>query len=854
MSSSCPQYLSLTTTRTVNFKNAVDATTSRTGNQGYAGSSIDLAHHPRAMSATHHRSLSPRSDPLRLVMNDEEDFASLSVSGNDEKETTATELFSNGGSSTISSTASPSLSPKRNVFSSHMSVEIVPKKERIAPILNRNESFNGSSSGSSENDDPLKNSRFHNGERTSSEESMDRHGESCCEIFEDDDDHYESKLLGTTTTYSNTSSFQTPPSLSTFVSNSREVYKRIMRPDMNAPFVVFIMLLIIVVTGVLTLMNINNKSLHPINNNSDQRSTQIFTTNLQNSVNTLSQLKDAFNRADMVNPTNSTFAFSTFLSVASNEKVAFDYTVGVVTLFQSVISNTKTNYPFVVVVVPPRINDAKGLTESVVVKRTLSVITDIQQSLRPEELSRMRFVIASYISNPTEGKHAIANNVENRYIDTFNKLHMWKLDEFNFKRIIYFDADVIVLKPQIDTLFQCGHFCAVSDLCIPEFFNGGLMVLEPKEETYRDMTEKIRQPEYKSYDGGEQGFINRYFDFNINSTAWPLRAQALGYKQHQQERSTINLNGNFEELAQKVPSSVYRLPFNFNVQSQLALLSSIGWHKFASTAVDDGSIALHLVFPVKPWTFIGYPMLSPSYMWQTYFRKTALYRIIPWELLLLNFSLCCLAVIIISKQVGKIELPTLLLSNLFGNMIEDHVKHFKDGTESWKSFLFFNFMPPLAVIFSCLVSAYVYLALLLIQQYDPHMIWAMMIVTSGSITAIILGLYTNVLSHATFLHFSKRFFTLKIGQNYNSKKYFFWLVGTLAFGTIGCSSVFIFCMYTIGLFVLQIVYASLILLAFLLLLYLKVLQPISHLTIIRTLKNLTKEGEKNSFFKNKLDV
>nr|CAG4715758.1 unnamed protein product [Naegleria fowleri] len=684
------------------------------------------------------------------------------------------------------------------------------------------------------------------------------HGESCCEMLNDDDSEDENKPLSSPAYSISVTSFQAPPSLSTFVSSSREVYKRFLGIDMNGAFVIFVILLIVVVTSVLTLTNINKAaSVKPISN-SDQRSTNILAPsmdNLQNSVNTLSQFKELFNRADMVNPTNSSFAFSTFLSVASNEKLAFDYTVGVVTLFQSVISNTNTNYPFVVVVVPPRINQAKGLTESVIVKRTLLTISDIQNSLRPEELPRMRFVIASYISNPTEGKHAVANNVENRYIDTFNKLHMWTLDEFNFKRVIYFDADVVVLNPQIDTLFQCGHFCAVSDLCIPEFFNGGLMVLEPNAETYRDMIEKTRQPEYKSYDGGEQGFINRYFDFNTNSTAWPLGSLATRAKQQQGSDANLPYE-NFEEIARSrnVQSSVYRLPFNFNVQSQLALLSSIGWYKFASEAFDDGPIALHLVFPAKPWTFIGYPMLSPSYLWQTYFRKTALYRIVPWELLLLNLLLCCFAALIIIKQVGKIELPSLLLSNLFGNMIEDHVKHFKDGKESWKSYLFFNFMPVCVVIFSCLFCAYIYLALLMIQQYDPHVIWAMMILTSGSISTVILGLYTNVLSHATFLHFSKRTFSLKVGQNYNGKKYFVWLAGILLFGMIGCGSVFLFCMLTIGLFVLQIVYASLITFPFVILLYLKVLKPISHLTIIRTLQCLTKEGEKNTLFMNKLAV
>ncbi|KAJ3047981.1 Exostoses (Multiple)-like 3 [Rhizophlyctis rosea] len=85
----------------------------------------------------------------------------------------------------------------------------------------------------------------------------------------------------------------------------------------------------------------------------------------------------------------------------------------------------------------------------------------------------------------------------------YSKLHLWDLD---FTKIVYLDADVLVVK-NIDDLFQWPEFSAALDM--GGTYNTGVFVAEPSKATYMAMLETY--PTAPSYNVGDQGFLNWFF-------------------------------------------------------------------------------------------------------------------------------------------------------------------------------------------------------------------------------------------------------------------------------------------------------------------------------------------------------
>ncbi len=69
-----------------------------------------------------------------------------------------------------------------------------------------------------------------------------------------------------------------------------------------------------------------------------------------------------------------------------------------------------------------------------------------------------------------------------------------------YERIVLMDADVLVMD-NMDELFICGNFCAVS--INPCIFHIGVIVLEPNTEIFADMILKLRE-HLDSHDGDDQ--------------------------------------------------------------------------------------------------------------------------------------------------------------------------------------------------------------------------------------------------------------------------------------------------------------------------------------------------------------
>ncbi|PWN21605.1 nucleotide-diphospho-sugar transferase, partial [Microstroma glucosiphilum] len=93
------------------------------------------------------------------------------------------------------------------------------------------------------------------------------------------------------------------------------------------------------------------------------------------------------------------------------------------------------------------------------------------------------------------------------------KLHTWRLTDY--QKIVYLDADVLVLKP-LAHLFASPHaFAAAPDTGWPDIFNSGVMVLTPSEDTFAGLLELAANT--GSWDGADQGLINEYFGGEVGS-------------------------------------------------------------------------------------------------------------------------------------------------------------------------------------------------------------------------------------------------------------------------------------------------------------------------------------------------
>lgn len=135
---------------------------------------------------------------------------------------------------------------------------------------------------------------------------------------------------------------------------------------------------------------------------------------------------------------------------------------------------------------------------------TVAVVTEEVGEDSRHRLSRFwqRIVEVSNIANPnSHAEYGLAS-----FDTTYTKLHLWALEEY--KRLIYLDADAIVLR-NIDELKEAPSFAAAPCMWIPNTFNSGVMVLEPSRPVFEDMVSKIATT--PSHDGGDQGFLNCYY-------------------------------------------------------------------------------------------------------------------------------------------------------------------------------------------------------------------------------------------------------------------------------------------------------------------------------------------------------
>lgn len=119
----------------------------------------------------------------------------------------------------------------------------------------------------------------------------------------------------------------------------------------------------------------------------------------------------------------------------------------------------------------------------------------------------------------------VGNALFPRFRHVFTKLRVFGLE--GLERVVFLDADTIVLQP-LDELFDRSGFAAAPDFLLPDQFNSGVMALSPSTDLLERMLAALADA--GSYDGGDQGFLNRFFDDWYWGPA--ERRLAAGYNTH----------------------------------------------------------------------------------------------------------------------------------------------------------------------------------------------------------------------------------------------------------------------------------------------------------------------------------
>ncbi|XP_054721132.1 uncharacterized protein LOC129230735 [Uloborus diversus] len=91
---------------------------------------------------------------------------------------------------------------------------------------------------------------------------------------------------------------------------------------------------------------------------------------------------------------------------------------------------------------------------------------------------------------------------------SFDKLHVWRLTQFN--KCVYLNPDALVIQ-NCDELFRHEELSAVPDIGWPDCFNSGVFVFSPSDNTFWQLIEFVEKQ--GSYDGGDQGLLNSFFNY-----------------------------------------------------------------------------------------------------------------------------------------------------------------------------------------------------------------------------------------------------------------------------------------------------------------------------------------------------
>ncbi|KAJ9637231.1 glycogenin glucosyltransferase [Coniosporium tulheliwenetii] len=140
----------------------------------------------------------------------------------------------------------------------------------------------------------------------------------------------------------------------------------------------------------------------------------------------------------------------------------------------------------------------------------------------------------------------------------FTKIALWRQDRF--RKIVYLDSDVVVLRAP-DELFDIeAPFAAAPDIGWPDAFNTGVMVLSPNMGDYWALQTMASSGD--SFDGADQGLLNQYYEhknwhrisFTYNCTPNAQYQWEPAYRHYKSNISAVHFIGKEKPWSKGRPS------------------------------------------------------------------------------------------------------------------------------------------------------------------------------------------------------------------------------------------------------------------------------------------------------------
>jgi alpha-N-acetylglucosamine transferase len=226
--------------------------------------------------------------------------------------------------------------------------------------------------------------------------------------------------------------------------------------------------------------------------------------------------------------------------------------------------------------------------------RVVMISPDVSASAR-EKLTAEGWDVREVV--PIDNPNAKTAQLFPRFHNTFTKLRAWELTEF--ERVVFLDADTIVLQ-NVDELFTRPYFAAAPDFFLPDRFNSGVMALVPSRERFAAMVEMLGKTD--SYDGGDQGFLNNFFE-----GWWGMPVEhrlPAGYNLHhfiyQFLRAHPVLRKNLEQEAKIVHYTVQK---PWLAKPTLTGGSGIWWNAYFGIHPDEDAPWKDRLHAAEDWTF-----------------------------------------------------------------------------------------------------------------------------------------------------------------------------------------------------------------------------------------------------------
>lgn len=174
----------------------------------------------------------------------------------------------------------------------------------------------------------------------------------------------------------------------------------------------------------------------------------------------------------------------------------------------------------------------------------------VQDTLRPSTIEELQslynYVIpVERIANPSPANLYLMNRPDLLY--TFTKLNLWRLTQF--RKIVYLDADIVVLRAPEELFDLPDAFAAAPDVGWPDAFNTGVMVLNPDLGEYYSLRGLANAGD--SFDGADQGLLNQYFEnrpwkrlsFTYNTTPNANYQYEPAYRYYKRDIAVVHFIG-----------------------------------------------------------------------------------------------------------------------------------------------------------------------------------------------------------------------------------------------------------------------------------------------------------------------